>query len=233
MNRTELLVGHDAYGRIRDARVIIFGVGGVGSWCAESLVRSGVGHLTMVDPDCVDPSNLNRQLPALHSTLGRPKVEVLRSRLLDIAPGADIHAVRAFYDASNADDFALDDYDYVVDAIDSLSSKALLIMRASSSRARLYSSMGAALKSDPSLIGVAEFWKVQGCPLARALRDRFKRSGERPRRKFKCVYSPERLSNAVQQPDGAGRVNGTLAHITAIFGFTLASLVVNDICRNP
>ncbi len=231
VGRTGLLYGAVAMTAIENKRVILFGVGGVGAWCAESLVRSGVMHLTIVDADCVDRSNLNRQLPSTVYTIGEVKVEVMRRRLLSINPHADIVAVRTFYDASTADRFDFNDYDYVIDAIDSLSSKALLIKLATSSSARLFSSMGAALKSDPLAVSVAEFWKVKGCPLARALRDRFKRSGDRPRRKFRCVYSPELLKNCGGEEcmaDGR-RVNGTACHVTAIFGFTLAGLVINDI----
>ncbi|MCM1517472.1 MAG: tRNA threonylcarbamoyladenosine dehydratase [Pseudoflavonifractor sp.] len=246
-HRTRLMMGDEAMERLAALRVVIFGLGGVGSWCAESLVRSGVGHITLVDFDTVDITNLNRQLPALASTVGSRKVEVVRSRLLDINPEADIVAVNGVYTAATAADYDLDSYDYVVDAIDSLSDKALLILRATASRARLVSSMGAALKLDPSRIAVAEFWRVKGCPLAASLRRYFKRHGEFPRRKFKCVYSDEIVPNrivdtvsplTVDAPEGASasgwqlrkaRINGTVAHTTAIFGFTLAGIIIRDI----
>lgn len=230
--RTELLYGTDAMRSIMTVRVILFGIGGVGAWCAESLVRSGVMHLTIVDADNVDVSNLNRQLPATVDVIGDSKVDVMCRRLRSINPYADVVGIKTFYDASTADRFDFNDYDYVIDAIDSLTPKTLLIKLATSSKARLYSSMGAALKSDPSAVSVAEFWKVKGCPLARALRDRFKRSGDKPRRKFKCVYSPELLQNRGTTTDTCGykvRINGTVCHVTAIFGFTLAGLVINDI----
>jgi len=171
---------------------------------------------------------------ATQSTIGQPKAEVLRMRLLDINPDADIVARCMAYDENTAGEFCLDDYDYVIDAIDTLKSKALLICRACESTATLFSSMGAALKLDPQRIRVAEFWKVEGDPLARTLRKRFKREGTFPARKFQCVYSDERLQNAEAQPQAEGgqaerRPNGTVAHITAIFGFTLASLVVRDV----
>lgn len=234
--RTRLLVGDEAMERLHRCRVLLVGVGGVGSWAAEGLVRSGIGHLTIVDADCVDVTNINRQLPATSSTVGEPKVEVLARRLRDINPDADIVALQMFYDDTTASSIDLEEYDYVVDAIDSLASKALLILSTTAARRpRLFSSMGAALKDDPSSIHVAEFWKVKGCPLARALRDRFKRAHTLPRRKFRCVYSDQLLRNdaAVEAASavapGEKRPNGTLAHITAIFGFTLSALVVNDL----
>lgn len=240
LNRVERLLGTEVLDKIENANIIIFGVGGVGSWAAEALVRSGVRHLTIVDADNVAASNINRQLMALHSTVGLPKVNVLKSRLLDIAPDACITAVVGLYNSETADDFCLDEYDYVIDAIDSLSDKALLILNATNACTRLFSSMGAALKLDPTKIQVAEFWKVQGCPLAAALRNKFKRSGQRPKRKFKCVFSPELLKNAENAPeDQSGamsfnkvRINGALCHITGTFGFILAALVIEDIYKS-
>ncbi|MDE7397041.1 MAG: tRNA threonylcarbamoyladenosine dehydratase [Muribaculum sp.] len=235
-NRSELLLGSDTMQRLADARVIIFGVGGVGSWCAESLIRTGLSHLTIVDADKVCPTNINRQMMATSLTVGQPKVEALRHRLLEINPEADITAIHDIYTADNAASFNLDNYDYIVDAIDSLRDKAALILHATSlPHSRLYSSMGAALKIDPTRISVAEFWQVQGCPLAAALRRRFKRDKTFPRRKFKCVFSPELRQNlGTPVDDGAETftktaTNGSLVHITAIYGFSLAGLIVNDI----
>lgn len=225
--RTELLLGESCLSRIASKRVILFGVGGVGSWCAETLVRSGVHHLTMVDGDVVVPSNINRQLMATTQTLGLPKVEVMRERLLSINPDADITAVTDRYNAATAERFRLAEYDYVIDAIDSVNDKALLINNVTRlADVSLYSSMGAARKFDPTRIRVSEFRKVQGDPLARVLRRRFKLLGEYPARKFLCVYSDEILPNAYTPSD---RSNGTMAHITAIFGHMLASLVLRDI----
>ena len=218
-SRTALLFGEAGVERLRSLRVIIFGVGGVGSWCAESLVRTGVGHLTMVDCDVVCDSNINRQLMATTRTVGRPKVEVMRERLLEINPEADITARQEVFSAETAGNFNLDAYDYVIDAIDSLRDKALLILQACESKACLFSSMGAARKLDPQRVKVTEFWKVEGDPLARTLRKRFKHDGVFPARKFQCVYSDERPS---------GEVGGTAAHVTAVFGLTLASRVIQD-----
>ena len=214
-------------GRIAEKRVIIFGVGGVGSWCAESLIRSGIRKLTIVDSDRVSVTNINRQLMATTKTVGQVKVDVLKERLLSINPSAEITALQEVFTAETAERFQLDTYDYIIDAIDSLKDKALLILMACQTNAQFFSSMGAALKLDPTRIKTAEFWKIQGDPLARALRKRFTHNSQYPERKFQCVYSDELLENQKPiDPDDKG--NGTIAHITAIFGFMLAGLVIQD-----
>ena len=228
--RSRLLLGDDGLSRLASARGIVFGVGGVGSWCAEALVRTGVRQLTIVDSDVVCPSNINRQLMATTATVGQPKVEVLRERLLQIAPDAEIEARKERFDEVTAERFELKNYDFIVDCIDSLRDKALLILLATSLRqTAFFSSMGAALKLDPTRVQVAEFWKVKGCPLARALRQRFKREKQFPARKFQCVFSDELLRNKCEQAVGEERANGSLVHITGIFGFTLAGLVVKGL----
>lgn len=253
--RSELLLGDEAMARIARKRVIIFGVGGVGSWCAESLVRSGIRQLTIVDSDRVCITNINRQLMATTKTVGQVKVEALKERLLTINPSAEITALQQIFSEETADSFQLDTYDYIIDAIDSLKDKAALILLACRTKAKFFSSMGAALKLDPSRIKVTEFWKVQGDPLARALRKKFKSQKQFPKRKFQCVYSDELLENrghnatcgteqcmCPKAKNGPGdqsllnhewcsskaQINGTLAHITAIFGFMLAGLVIQD-----
>jgi tRNA A37 threonylcarbamoyladenosine dehydratase len=225
--RAELLLGDDAMNRIAEKRVIIFGVGGVGSWCAESLVRSGIRKLTVVDSDCVSVTNINRQLMATTKTVGQVKVDALKERLLAINPSAEITALQQVFSADTASQFGLEGYDYIIDAIDSLKDKALLILLACQSKAKLFSSMGAALKLDPTRIKTAEFWKVTGDPLARALRNRFKRDKQFPKRKFQCVFSDELLEN--KKPiDPEDKGNGSIVHITAIFGLMLSGLVVQD-----
>lgn len=222
-SRAELLLGQGAVEHIASKRVIIFGVGGVGSWCAEGLIRSGIRMLTIVDFDRVDVSNVNRQLMATTKTVGQVKVEALRERLLTINPSAQITALQEVFTEDTAASFHIGEYDYIIDAIDSLKDKALLIEMACQTKAKFFSSMGAALKLDPTRIQVAEFWNVKGDPLARALRNRFKKQNRFPRRKFKCVYSDEMI-----RPQG-GEGKGSLVHITAVFGFVLVSLVVKDI----
>lgn len=258
-NRTELLLGTEAMARLSATKVIIFGVGGVGSWCAEGLIRSGIGHLTIVDSDRVCITNVNRQSMATVKTVGQVKVDALRDKLLEINPKADINAVQKIYSPATAGEFDLDSYDYVVDAVDSLSNKADLILRACDSKAKFFSSMGAALKVDPTRIRVAEFWDVKGCPLAAAIRKKFKRNKTLPSRKFLCVYDDEVLPNKGKECSACGTakcmcpkaktgpgdaellnhewctskavINGTTAHVTAIFGFTLSGLIIQDINR--
>jgi len=236
-SRVERLLGDEGVKSLSRLRVIIFGVGGVGSWCAEALVRTGICHLTIVDADCVSITNINRQLMATTETIGQSKVEVLRQRLLTINPEAEIIPVQRLFTKETASDFHLDEFDCIVDAIDSLKDKAALILEACRTEALFVSSMGAALKIDPTRIRVAEFRKIEGDPLARAIRKKFKALGEYPSRRFLCVYSDELLQNLGADTESEtdepqlyrkAQVNGSLAHITAIFGCMLAGLIVED-----
>ena len=235
LQRAGLLLGHEGLTALGACRIIVFGVGGVGSWCVEALARSGVGEITVVDSDIVDPTNINRQLVADFHTIGQVKVDVMARRIHAVNPRCRVHAFAGVYDERTAGLFDLDSYDVIVDAIDSLAPKALLILNATRCRhARLVSSMGAALKTDIFRIAHAEFWDVKGCPLARALRDRFKRSGVKPARKFQCVYSPQLVKNrdtgapeTSDTPNGTKRVNGTIMTTTAAFGLALAQLALN------
>ena len=158
-NRTSLLLGDDVMGNIYQKRVIIFGLGGVGSWCAESLVRSGIKELVLVDSDRVCVTNVNRQLMATTKTVGQVKVDVLKKRLLEINPHANIVALQDIYEEANTDNFQLGTFDYIIDAIDSLENKMQLLWHATRTKATVFSSMGAALKMDPTRIKVAESWK--------------------------------------------------------------------------
>lgn len=239
-HRTELLLGKFFLQEAKDKKVILFGVGGVGSWCAESLIRSGIEHLTIVDSDEVNPSNINRQLPATSSTVGKAKVEVLKERFLDINPDAKIIALQKLYTAETSAEFELESYDYIIDAIDSVKDKVHLIQSACKTNAAFFSSMGAALKTDPSKIKIAEFWKVHTCPLASALRTRIRKQGGLDK-KFSCVFSDEIFSNKgdniAKNPldkDDTNRtskpkINGTISYMPAMFGLTLSSLVIRDI----
>ncbi|WP_026474987.1 tRNA threonylcarbamoyladenosine dehydratase [Alkaliflexus imshenetskii] len=253
--RTELLMGSERMQALAQKRVIIFGIGGVGSWCAESLIRTGIRHLTIVDSDRVCITNVNRQLHATSQTVGEVKTDALKRRLLEINPNAEITAIQKIYNKDNHHIFELEKYDYIIDAIDSLGSKMHLIRQATRTNAVLFSSMGASLKVDPTRVKVAEFWKVNGCPLGSRIR-KMMRKGDLPAKKFMCVYSDEVLenagagascgtsaclcpksTNAPGDPELANHewcslkavINGTVAHITSIFGFTLAGLVVQDI----
>ena len=222
-HRNELLLGKRGVEALAETRVILFGVGGVGSWCAEALIRSGVGHLAMVDNDVVCETNINRQLQATFPNLGRPKVEALRERLLQINPDAQIDAVAKLYNLESSTGFDLGSYDYVIDAIDSLSHKVGLIAQAMESGTTLFSAMGAACKLDPSRIRTASIWKTQGCKLARVVRKRLRRRGVEG--DCLCVYSEEPTEPR------EGDAHGSMVHMTGIFGFQLAGLVVRDVYR--
>ena len=238
-DRTERLVGAEVMRRLSEVRVILFGVGGVGSWCAEALVRSGITHLTIVDGDRIGVTNVNRQLMATSGNVGASKVAEMKARLLAINPKADITALEDIYTDESRERFALESYDYIIDAIDSLKDKASLILRATDTRATFFSSMGAALKLDPAQVSVAEFWDVRGCPLGAALRKKYRKQNTLPAKKFLCVYDPEVLPNLGPEPDPdadpglfrKAQVNGTAAPVTGIFGLTLAGLVLKDIYR--
>lgn len=255
-HRTALLLGSRRMRVIADARGLIIGLGGVGSWCAESLVRTGVRHLTIMDSDRVCITNINRQIQATCSTIGQVKTEALRNRLLDINPQADIVSVQRIYDQDSAAGIPFDDYDFIVDAIDSVSAKALLLATASRSRAQVFSSLGAASKLDPTRVRVAELWDVKGCPLGAALRRQMRRQQLLTAKPIPTVYSDEVLANAGESHScgtsqclcphtdaGPGDpellnhewcsrkavINGSVAHITGIFGLTLAGLVIQGL----
>lgn len=207
-------MGDRALSRLATLRIAVFGVGGVGSWCAEALVRSGARRLVLIDDDIVAPSNLNRQCEATDETLGASKVEAMKSRLLSIAPDAEIEALRVRFEP----DSALPDADMIVDAIDSVDSKAALILAATEKGVPIVSSMGAALRRDPTKVELRRFDKVEGDGLARALRQRFKRLGRYPAKRFMAVCSTE--------PPAALETRASLMQVTAVFGMTLAAEVV-------
>ena len=239
-HRTELVLGRQALELLSTVRVIIFGVGGVGSWCAEALVRTGVLNLTIVDADIICITNVNRQLQATSQNVGRVKVEELAARLQIINPAATITAINRAYDEISWPSFALKDYDFVIDAIDSMNNKVLLIEQAQAAgRPVLFSSMGAAVKMDATKIRVARLEKTHVCPLAkhvrRRLRERDVATG------FLCVYSDEQpVTRQIELPHEESsyefhgamkRTNGSLVHITGVFGFMLAGLVVQEVRR--
>lgn len=230
-SRSEALLGAEGLDRLRNVRVIIFGVGGVGSWCAEALVRTGLTHLTIVDGDVVQPSNVNRQLPATRETIGRPKVDVLKERLLTINPDAEIVAVHQYLtpalshgegETSESSDFRFEEYDYVIDAIDDVPAKADLIINATRARGvKVFCSMGAALRFDPTAVITGELMSIKGDALAKAVRARMKKIGLHPYKKVRCVYSTEQAQRC--------ETRGSLMQVTAVFGCTLASLIIRDL----
>ena len=220
-DRTIQAIGQEAFEKLQKTRVIIFGAGGVGGWCAEALVRTGLVHLTIVDFDVVNPSNVNRQVVATRENIGQSKVEELRKRLLTINPEADITAQGIRYGYATNTQFDLNQYDYVIDAIDSVADKAYLLYRATASKATVFASMGAGRKIDTNAIRVSEFRKVEGCPLARALRTKMKKENLLPSKKFLAVWSPELSTES-----------GTIAPVVGVFGMTLADLVIKDILNH-
>ena len=232
-SRSEALLGEKAMETLQTKHVILFGVGGVGSWCAEALVRTGLMHLTIVDGDVVQESNVNRQLPATRETIGQPKVLVLAERLKTINPEAEIRAVYDFYEkdgkTDSETDLCLEAYDYIIDAIDSVAAKTDLILCASRVRgAKVFSSMGAALRFDPTQVRVAELFDVKGDALAKAVRARMKKLDRHPSKKIRCVYSLEQAAVKAKGEGLEAKVKGSLMQVTAVFGCTLASLVVKD-----
>lgn len=235
-SRVIQLTGKDAFERLQEARVTVCGLGAVGSFAVEALARSGVGHLRLVDFDVVDTSNLNRQLFALHSTLGQPKVDLAAARVRDIAPDCTVEAMNLFIDADSLPAI-LDNHPHVVlDAIDGLNSKVLLIREALLRELYILSSMGAATRYDPGAIQVADLSKTHHCPLARMVRRRLHRLGIEGG--FTCVFSPEPPQNAITpvvvrpETQTRGRTRtplGSLAHVTGSFGLRMAGLALDRI----
>jgi tRNA A37 threonylcarbamoyladenosine dehydratase len=222
-SRSEALLGAETMEALRTKRVIIFGVGGVGSYAAEALIRTGLIHLTMVDGDTVQPSNINRQLPATRATLGMPKVEALKQRLLSINPEAEIEAIAEFYHDDNENlKSQITNHQYLIDAIDSVNDKVDLILYASRVRGmKVFSSMGAALRFDPTQVTTGELMAIKGDALAKAVRARMKKIGQHPYKKIRCVYSTEQAQRC--------ETRGSLMQVTATFGLALASLVIQDL----
>lgn len=218
------MLGREAMEALRTKRVILFGVGGVGSWASEALVRTGLTHLTIVDGDTVQASNINRQLPATRATMGMPKVEALRERLLSLNPEAEIIALHEMVNADWLAANGLENYDYVIDAIDSVADKTDLLLYASRIKGlKIFSSMGAALRFDPTQVTTGELMSIKGDALAKAVRERMKRLDRHPSKKIRCVYSTEQAQRC--------ETRGSLMQVTAVFGCTLASLVIRDLSQ--
>lgn len=224
-SRTELLLGEDAMKRLAATRVAIFGVGGVGGYALEALVRSGVGFIDVIDFDTVSESNINRQIIATEEVVGRYKVDVCRERALSINNMVQISAIRSFFSADNADEFDLAGYDYIIDAIDTVSAKIELIVRAQAAGTTIISSMGAGNKLDPTRFEVSDIYKTSVCPLARVMRTELKKRGVK---KLKVVYSKEEpIKRTV---DGDGRhAPGSVAFVPSVVGLIIAGEVIKDI----
>ena len=231
LERTELLLGGEKLDMLRRARVLVVGVGGVGAYAAEMIARAGVGHMTIADADCVSESNINRQLVALHSTIGRPKCEILAERLRDINPDIELTIVNRFIKDNETDEL-LDSapFDFVVDAIDTLSPKLALIKGSLDRGIPLVSSMGAGAKTDPTLMEIKDIAKTHHCPLAHMLRKRLHKIGIK--RGFWAVFSPEPVREGAmilcEEQNKKSNV-GTISYIPALFGIGCASVVIRSL----
>lgn len=225
--RTRLLIGEDGLQVLRQASVIVFGVGGVGSFAVEALARAGIGKLTLVDHDVVTWSNLNRQLPALHSTVGQPKVAVLRQRIADINPQCEVVTWQEFYEAGNRELFFQAKYDYVVDAIDKVKSKVDLIEQCVIRKLPIVSSMGAGNRLDPVGFRVADIADTFNCPLAKVVRKELRNRGIGEG--VKVVFSPKPCAKVMRENSMTERVPGSISFVPPVVGMILASVVVNDL----
>lgn len=228
-SRFELLVGKDCIYQLHQKHVIVFGVGGVGGYVVEALVRSGIGHITIVDNDTVSLSNLNRQIIATQDTIGKKKVEVMKERILSIHPDCDVHTLEMFYLPENADDIDLTQYDYVVDAIDTITSKIELAMRCDQ-KVPLISSMGTGNKMNPAMLEVSDIYKTSVCPLAKVMRRELKKRGIQH---LKVVYSKEEpLKPQVSNEQTNKRVvPGSTSFVPSSAGLLIASEVIKDLLK--
>lgn len=217
--RTGLLLGEEAVEKLNKSSVLIFGVGGVGGYVAEALCRTGVGYFTLVDKDTVSESNINRQIIALHSTVGRDKVDVLKERMLDINPDVEVDARKCFFLPENAHEFDFSEYDYVVDAVDTVTAKLQIIVQAKEAGVPVISAMGAGNKVCPEKFEVSDIYKTEVCPLAKVMRRELKKRGIK---KLKVVYSKE-------EPVYKGRVPGSIAFAPSVAGLIMAGEVVKDL----
>ncbi len=220
-SRTEKLIGPDAMKKLKASHVAIFGIGGVGGYVAEALARSGVFKLDLIDKDNVDLTNLNRQIIALHSTLGRPKVDVMKERILDINPKAQVKTFQCFYLPETCEQFDFSEYDYVVDAVDTVTAKLALISQAKKAGVPIICSMGAGNKLDPTLFEVVDISKTSVCPLARVIRQECKKRGIKD---VKVVYSKEK-------PVIRDTVPASCAFVPSVAGLIIASQVIKDLLK--
>ena len=230
LERTELLIKHDGLEKLSNAKILIVGLGGVGSFAAEFLGRAGVGSMVIADGDAVDITNINRQLPALHSTIGQSKVDLVGARLMDINPNLKLTKINSFLEPTEMKDLVLSEkFDYVLDCIDSLTPKLSLIRTCRRNKIKLVSAMGAGGKTDPSKVMVRDISKTNNCLLARQVRKRLKK--EKINKGFRCVFSTElQDESSLKMTDGANfkrSFYGTVSFIPAIFGLYAAAEVIN------
>lgn len=243
-SRTQLLIGEEGIKRLKGAKVAVFGIGGVGGYVCEALVRSGVGAFDLIDDDKVCLTNLNRQIIATRKTIGKYKVDVMKERILDINPDADVQVHKCFFLPENAADFPFEEYDYIVDAVDTVTAKISLVMKAKELNIPIISSMGAGNKLDASLFKVADIYQTKVCPLAKVMRRELKKRGVK---KLKVVYSEEQpmtpiedmaiscRSNCICPPGAAHKcterraIPGSVAFVPSVAGLIIAGEVVKDL----
>lgn len=228
--RSEMILGNGSTQKLADKNIILFGLGGVGSYVAEALARSGIGRLTIVDNDVVSQTNINRQLCALHSTVGKPKVEVIRDRILDINPDCKVTCLQKFYLPENSDEFALSQYDYIADAIDTVSAKIDLAVKSQEFSIPVISCMGTGNKLDPSLFRVDDISKTSGCPLCRVMRRELKNRGVR---KLNVVWSPEIPVKPAETDENSGKrqTPGSLPFVPGTAGLLMAGKIILDLVK--
>ena len=247
-SRTQLLLGADNMERLSKAKVAVFGIGGVGGYVVEALVRSGVGHFVLVDDDKVCLTNINRQIIATRKTVGQYKVDVMKERILDINPDADVEVRKCFYLPENAHEFDFSEYSYVVDAVDTVTAKIEIIMRAKECGVPVISSMGAGNKLDPAAFQIADIYKTTMCPLAKVMRTELKKRGVK---KLKVVYSNEKPTRPLDDmsiscrtncvcPPGAKHkcterrdIPGSVAFVPSVAGLILAGEIIKDLTTSP
>ena len=225
-SRTAMMLGEEGVERLKNAHVLLFGLGGVGSYTAEALARAGIGALTLVDGDVVSVSNINRQLPALHSTVGQSKVEVVAERILDINPECKVIQKHLFYSAENENEVDFSNVTYVADAIDTVTSKILLIQKAKAMNIPVISCMGAGNKLDPTLFQVAEIEKTSVCPLARVMRAELRKRGISG---VKAVFSKEEPFLQGTKNEGRKPIPGSLSFVPSVAGLVMAGEIIRDI----
>ena len=243
-SRTELLLGKEAMDKLKNSRVAVFGIGGVGGYVCEALVRSGVGAFDLIDDDKVCLTNLNRQIIATRKTVGKYKVDVMKERMLEINPDVNVRIHKCFFLPENADEFPFDEYDYVVDAVDTVTAKIELVMKSQAMNVPIISSMGAGNKLDPTAFQVADIYKTSVCPLAKVMRRELKKRGIK---KLKVVYSQEKPIRPIEDisiscrthcicPPGAAHkcterrdIPGSTAFVPSVVGLIIAGEVIKDL----
>lgn len=229
-SRTELLLGEEAMLRLKNAKVAVFGVGGVGSYTVEALARSGIGSISVIDNDDVALTNINRQLPATHNTVGMLKVEVIKNHILEINPNCEVTALPVFYSEETQDQIDLSKFDYVVDAIDTVSAKLMLVEKCNQYGVKIISSMGAGNKLDPTQFEVSDIYKTSVCPLARVMRRELKLRGIK---KLKVVFSKEQAMTPLaindDEKSSKRQIPGSIAFVPSVAGLIIAGEVIKDI----